>query len=86
MSPPLPEPPPPGVNVVELAPVNQYGGLHFNQNTDVAGLGVEVVPGDPPVAWRLRMRRPGGDDLGTDPITGEMEVSDLVMVLGYEWE
>ncbi len=86
MSPPLPEPPPPNVNVRELVPSNQYGGLHFNMNTDVAGFGVEVVPGEPPVAWRLRMRRPGGGDLGIDPATSEMEVSDLVMVLGYEWE
>jgi len=86
MSPPLPEPPPPNVNVRELAPSNEYGGLHLDINNDVAGFGVEVVPGDPPVAWRLRMRRPGGDDLGVDPATGEMEVSDLVMVLGYEWE
>lgn len=87
MSPPLPEPPPPGVNVRPLAQMNQFGGLHADINTDVAGLGVEVVPGDPPVAWRLRMRGPGpGGDLQTDPTTGEMEVSDLIMVLGYEWE
>jgi len=89
MSPPLPEPlappPPPPVNVRELAPSDEYGRMHININEDVAGLGVEVIPGDPPVAWRLRMRRPGGDDLGTIP-SGEMEVSDLVMVLGYEWE
>jgi hypothetical protein len=86
MSPPLPLPPPANINVRELARVNEFGGLHFNKNGDVAGFDVEVVPGDPPVAWHLRMRRPDGLDLAADPITGEMEVSDLVMVLGYEWE
>lgn len=46
-----------------------------------------MVPGDPPVAWRLRMRGPGpGGDLVVGPSTGEMEVSDLVMVLGYDWD
>lgn len=80
MSPPLP------AGARNLAPSNEYGGLHLDVNTDIAGAGVEVVPGDPPIAWSLRMRRPGGDDLTTDPVTGEMEVSDLVMVLGYEWE
>jgi len=86
MSPPLPDPPPtPDANVVELTPSNQYGGLHFNVNTDVADFGVEVVPGDPPIAWRLRMRRPDGNNLAVILGTDEMEVSDLVMVLGYEW-
>ena len=70
MTPPLPVPPPPPPppavnNVRELAPSDAYGRLHIDINDDVAGLGVTVEPGDPPVAWRLRMRRPGGDDLGT---------------------
>jgi hypothetical protein len=86
MSPPLPVPPPPNVNVRQLARSNEYGGLHFNVNGDVASFGVEVVPGDPPVAWHLRMTRPSGGDLQVDPVSGEMEVSDLIMVLGYEWE
>jgi receptor-binding and translocation channel-forming TcA subunit of Tc toxin/ABC toxin-like protein/neuraminidase-like protein len=85
MTPPLPEPPPDEVNVLNLAPSDAYGRMHIAINEDVAGLGVTVEPDDPPAAWRLRMRRPGGDDLGTIA-SGEMEVSDLVMVLGYEWE
>jgi hypothetical protein len=85
MIPPLPDPPPPGVdNVRALTAMNEFGGLHADIN-NVSELGIEVVPGDPPIAWRLRMRGPGGD-LVVDPTTGEMEVSDLVMVLGYDWE
>jgi hypothetical protein len=52
MTPPLSAPPPPNVNVRQLPQISAFGDLHFNENTDVAGLGVEVVPGDPPVAWR----------------------------------
>jgi hypothetical protein len=85
MTPPLPPPPPPNVNVRQLPQISAFGDLHFNENTDVAGLGVEVVPGDPPVTWRLRMRNPLAGDLIT-LANGEMEVSDLIMVLGYEWE
>jgi hypothetical protein len=57
-----------------LAPVNQYGGLHFSQKD---GLGIEVVLTAPPIKWQLRMTRPGGEI---------MEVEDLLLVLGYEWE
>ena len=64
----------------------QFGGLHADINDLVtAGIALEVVPNDPPVAWRVRMNGPGGN-LVVDPSTGEMEVSDLVMVLGYDWE
>ncbi|MFL6546849.1 MAG: hypothetical protein ACJ8LM_16925, partial [Candidatus Udaeobacter sp.] len=86
MTPPLPEPPPAGVNVMTLPPINLYGGLHFAVNEDVGGLGVEVVPTDPAVSWRLQMTRPGGGDLQVDPVSGEIEVSDMIIVLGYEWE
>jgi hypothetical protein len=74
---------PPG-NEVELNRSTTFGNLHFNEKA-VSVFGVEVVPADPPVAWRLQMTGPGGN-LVEDPLTGEMEVSDLVMVLGYEWE
>ncbi|HEX5835251.1 MAG TPA: neuraminidase-like domain-containing protein [Pyrinomonadaceae bacterium] len=80
MSPPLPEPPPADANVRELAPSDEYGRLHIDVNDDVAVLGVTIVPDDPAVAWNLRMRDPNGDDLTAT------EVSDLVMVLGYEWD
>jgi hypothetical protein len=75
MTPPLPEPPPAGSNTMTLAPVNQYGGLHFSQK-DVAALGIEIVPTVPPVKWQLRMLSPGG---------GSLQVEDALLALGYEW-
>ncbi|MDZ8263102.1 neuraminidase-like domain-containing protein [Nostoc sp. ChiQUE01b] len=77
MTPPLPAPPPPGANTMTLVPVNQYGGLHFSQK-DVAALGIEVVPTNPPVKWKLQMSRTGGNL--------KEEVKDVLLLLGYEWE
>lgn len=85
MTPPLPAPPPSGSNSMTLAPVNQYGGLHFSQK-DVAALGIEVVSTDPPVKWQLQMSRPGGGNLQEDPVKKVMEVEDVILVVGYEWE
>jgi hypothetical protein len=76
MTPPLPSPPPAGLNTMTLAPVNQYGGLHFSQK-DVA---VEIDPTASPATWKLKMTRPGGGNLQ------DMEVEDVFLVLGYEWE
>jgi hypothetical protein len=75
MTPPLPEPPPAGSNTMTLAPVNQYGGLHFSQK-DVTAVGIEIVPTAPPVKWQLRMLTPGSESL---------QVDDLLLALGYEW-
>ncbi len=83
MTPPLPEPPPADSNTMTLAPVNQYGGLHFSQKDN---LGIELVPTDPPVKWQIKMTRPGGGNLQEDPVTKVMELEDLLLVLGYEWE
>ncbi|OEU69578.1 MAG: hypothetical protein BA863_17090, partial [Desulfovibrio sp. S3730MH75] len=81
MTPPLPASPPAsaGSDTMTLAPVNQYGGLHFSQN-DVAAVGIEVVATAPLVKWQLKMTRPGGGNLQED------EVEDVLLVLGYEWE
>jgi peptidoglycan hydrolase-like protein with peptidoglycan-binding domain len=81
MTPPLPEPPPDDSNTMTLAPVNQYGGLHFSQKDN---LGIELVPTDPPVKWQLKMTRPSGGNLQEDPVKKVMEVEDLLLVLGYE--
>ena len=77
MTPPLPvpAPPPDGSDTMTLAQLNQYGGLHFSQK-DVAALGIEASPTGPPVIWRLKMTGPGG---------GNLEVEDMLLVLGYEW-
>ncbi|MBC7900712.1 MAG: hypothetical protein H7070_11745, partial [Saprospiraceae bacterium] len=64
MTPPLPEPPPPGSNTFVLAPSSQFGGLHFNVKDDVA---VEVVLTDPPVKWQLKMTGPSPGNLQTEP-------------------
>ncbi|MBE8989894.1 neuraminidase-like domain-containing protein [Nostoc sp. LEGE 12450] len=76
IAPPLPVPSPPDQdpNKMTLAPANQYGGLHFSQKN---GLGIEVVLTAPPIKWQLRMTRPDGEII---------EVEDLLLVLGYEWE
>jgi receptor-binding and translocation channel-forming TcA subunit of Tc toxin/ABC toxin-like protein/neuraminidase-like protein len=84
MTPPLPAPPPTGSDTMTLAQVNQYGGLHFSQK-DVSALGIEAAPADPPVKWLLNMTRPGGGNLEEDPVKKVMEVEDMLLVLGYEW-
>jgi hypothetical protein len=84
-TPPLAVPPPPGSNTLSIAKVNQFGGLHFGQK-DVSGAAVEMLPHDPPITWQLRMTRPGGGNLQLDPVLNVMEVQDLLLVLGYEWE
>ena len=84
ITPPLPVPPPAGANTMTLAKSNTYGGLHFGQK-DVAAAPVEIVPTDPPVTWRITMVRPGGGNLTEDPVKKVMEVEDLILVLGYNW-
>lgn len=85
VNPPLPPPPPPGSDVMKLAKVNQYGGLHFGQR-DISALGLTVAATDPPLAWSLKMTRPGGGNLDVDVDTNEMEVSDVILAVGYQWQ
>jgi hypothetical protein len=84
LDPPLPAPPPPPAEQppvdpreMKLARVQAYGGLHFSQKDGVA---VEVKPAGPPVAWKLKMTRPGGGNLQP------LEVREVLLVLGYDWE
>lgn len=81
MTPPLPVPPPVGSNKITLAKVDQFGGLHANGELgkDVSALGIQIDPTDPPLKWHLQMTRPGGGNLQAG------ELSDLMLVLGYEW-
>jgi hypothetical protein len=85
LTPPLAVPPPDGSNTMVLAKSNTYGGLHFGQK-DVATAGLEIVPTDEPVVWKLKVTRPGGGDLIEDPVKKVMEVEDLILILGYEWQ
>lgn len=85
MTPPFPAPPPAKSDEMTLVQVNQYGGLHFSQK-DVSSLEIKLVPTDPPVKWQLKMTRPGGGKLKEDLVKKVMEVEDVLLVLGYEWE
>ncbi len=85
MSPPLappPTPPTPDPNRMTLITSNRYGGLHFGQ-LDVA---VEISSTASPVKWQIKMSRPDGSNLQKDPLKEGMEVEDLMLVLGYQWE
>jgi len=89
MTPPLPPPPaPPDVdpNKMTLAPLNHYGGLRFSQKGDKGDpLALVVTPTDPPTIWRIHMTGPSGN-LQEDAIKKVMEVEDVFVVLGYEWQ
>ena len=52
----------------------------------LATRGIELDPANPMPTWRLKSERPGGGNLIKDPGTQEMEVQDVLLVLGYEWE
>ena len=85
LTPPLPVPPPAGSNTMTLAKSNTYGGLHFAQK-NVGAADLEIVPYAPPLAWRIKVTRPGGGNLIEDPVKKVMEMEDLLLILGYEWE
>ena len=69
---------------MSLVPVNQFGGLHFSQR-DVVAVGIEIAPTGPATKWQLKMTR-GGANLIEDPVRKVMEVEDLILIVGYEWE
>lgn len=75
MTPPLPESPD-NVNLLTLVRSNQYGSLHFAQK-EVAAFDLKVTPEDSPLTWQLKMTRSSG---------GDLQVEDLYLILGYEWD
>ena len=87
MEPPFPTPQPLTADSSEmtLAPSDEYGGLYFALK-DVAASGIKVVPTKPPVKWQIKMTNDGGGNLQAHPTTKVMEVEDVLLVLGYEWE
>lgn len=85
MVPPLALPPPAPAtdpNKLTLVPSNRYGNLHFAQ----LDVDVDMDPMAAPVKWQIKMSRPGGGNLQKDPLKEGMEVEDLMLVLGYQWE
>lgn len=83
--PPPPAPPPAVSNKMVLVKSDTYGGLHSDQK-DVAAASIEIVPTDQPVVWKIKVTRPGGGNLIEDSMKKVMEVEDLILVLGYEWQ
>ena len=81
LTPPLPEPPPAGSNMITLNKIYKFGGLHSNgeNGKEVSGPGFQIVPTAPPVKWQLKISRPGGGNLKKD------EIADVLLVLGYKW-
>ncbi len=65
-----------GSDTFTLNRKDEFGGLHFAQTPGGADMGIEIAPGNPPVKWQLKMSRPGG---------GNLQVDDVLVVLGYEW-
>ena len=85
--PPSLSPPPPDPNTMTLSKTPQYGGLHFGQRDVKDGSPpITIAPTGPLAMWKLQMTRPGGAKLREDPARKIMEVEDLILVLGYEWE
>ena len=82
---PTPASPPAGENEMTLVRVNQYGGLHFNKKS-VVGWDIAIQPNGATVKWQLKMRRDDGGNLQEDPVTKAMEVGELLLVVGYEWD
>jgi hypothetical protein len=74
---------PGAASALALNRVNEYGGLHF-ATRDTSGDTIEV--GETATKWSLKMTRPGGGNLQEDPVRKVMEVEDVLLVLGYEWE
>jgi hypothetical protein len=46
---------------------------------------IEIVPTEAPVKWRIIMTQPDGGNLEEDQVKKVMEVEDMLLVLGYEW-
>ena len=72
----------PVVQALTLGRSTQFRGIHIA----VQSVDIEVQPdADPSLMWQFAMTRPGGGNLQPDPVAGEMEVSDMMLVIGYEW-
>ena len=72
-------------NEMNLTVKEEYGGLYFSQK-DKLTLIIKVVPTGLPVKWKIIMTHSNGGNLQEDPVKKVMEVEDVLLVLGYEWE
>lgn len=81
LSPPLTA----GSDTLSLVRANQFGGLHLGQK-DLTALGIEIPPAGQPVDWQFKVTRLGGGNLQKDPVKQVMEIEDMFLVLGYEWQ
>jgi hypothetical protein len=82
----LPEAPPAaGDELMTLVRVNQFGALHFNQK-DLVPWGTKLAAQGPAEKWNIRIRRDDGTNLQENPVTKQMELQDLYVVVGYDWD
>lgn len=64
-------------------PDGPFGPLHV---TDISpNTPIEINPANPPQTWNLKMTGPQGA-LRLDAETGDLEVEDVLLVLGYHWD
>jgi hypothetical protein len=70
---------------MNLATVNQYGGLRYNMK-NVEAWGLSIAPFDVDETWKLRIRREDGTNLQEDPVRKVIEVEDVWLALGYNWD
>jgi len=77
---PLAGPPPAGANTIVLAPHDAYRGLHFGEK-DIWAV-VEIDPTALPQKWSIKAASPHPGNLIEVPV----EVEDILLLLGYEWD
>jgi hypothetical protein len=80
MTPPLAD----NSNTMALVRSDDYGGLYFDKKSDLEDIEV-ILTKNSSVKWQLKMTRSGGGNLQENPVTQEMELEDLVLVVGYSW-
>ena len=82
-----------GSDTMTLTPDDKYGGLHFSQKPETVAapalppeLGITLDLTIPPKKWQFKMTNPDGQNLRVDTKKQVMEVEDVILILGYEWE
>ncbi len=77
-NPPLPTPPPAGVNKMTLTQVTEYGNLHYAvKDTSADSISLDFSND---IFWNLIVESPTGNMLEDN------EVEEFYLLLGYEWE